>query len=125
MINSYTNTSYSPLGVGGIKVLFDLYSIVQFCVNQDTTTVFTNHHFFTLLDLTLLLRWNVVEATTAGVSFYRYYSQTIAIIFTDLFIAGQQTRINMRSCFLSLLVVLFFFFFSSGNDLFKLAFLCI
>ena len=71
--------------------LLNLYIVMQFFVNQDPAAVLTYHHFLMLLDLALFLWRNIVEATTAGISFDRHYCQSIAVASADLLVAGKQS----------------------------------
>ena len=66
-----------------IEELFYFYSIIQILIYQDTTAVFTHNYFLPLPDLTLLLRRDSIEASTAGISFNGYYSQAVAIVLAD------------------------------------------
>ena len=70
-------------------VLLYFNIITQLLIYQYASAVFTYHYFFMLFDLTLLLRRNRIKTTAAGISFYGYHSQTIAVTFTDLVITGQ------------------------------------
>ena len=55
----------------------------QLGVDQDTTTILTNDNLLVHLDIELTLGWNLVEATTTGITLYINNTQTIAGIATD------------------------------------------
>ena len=42
-------------------------------IGKNTAAVLTNDDLFVRSDIGLALRWNGVEATAAGIAFYRYY----------------------------------------------------
>ena len=54
-----------------------------------------------------------------SVSFNRHNSQTIAEIFTDTIVAGDQAFIHMRPCITGNIVIMLFFFSVSFDDLFQ------
>ena len=59
-------------------ITYPLFCTCQFWVNHDTTAVFANDDFLTRTDIQLLLRRNLVKATTTSITLNVYYAQTIA-----------------------------------------------
>ena len=86
-----------------------------------TTTVFANNNFLTQLDIQLLLRRDLVKATTASATLHINNSQTVTSTFTDTLESGQQTRFDSGFQLLRFLTKFLLILLCLGNDLLQLA----
>ena len=91
----------------------------QFRVDHDTTAVFAYDDFLAHTDIQLLLRRNLVEATTTSITLNVGNTQSVTRVLTDTFESLKQTRFD--SCFqvFGLFSQLFFFLLGFRNDFFQ------
>ena len=95
----------------------------QFRIDQDTTAVLTNDDLTTHTDLELHLRWDLVEATTAGVAVHSDYCQAVAIALTYFAVGFDETWFDLLAGSFGSLLKLLLLLLSVGYDLFELDFL--
>src|SRR4051794_16688972 len=103
-------------------ILLYLSTIIELIVYKYATTIFADHHLFTLAYFALLLWRNRIVTTSASVSHHRHYCQPIAVTFAYAIVGIQQTFIHAFAGSFRNIIVMFFFFFSFINDLIELSF---
>lgn len=91
----------------------------DFLIDKDTSAIFANDDFLVGADVELVLRRNLVEAATAGITLYANHGKTVSDIFAYTLVSHQQTFLDHAFTFLGTLQQCIFLFLSTFNDSLK------